>query len=174
MEQHAQGQAGTANPTQSQKPQSPNSMRWLLVLIVGLALGGVSCACLCTGTLWFAFTTARAINQPRSLDDPRVKLEGVSAEMTLAELEAHLGPGRKVSFDELPLADPPTPGKQDRAQIDRLSKRYRIQTWYLWTGKDRWVYAGFRIRRSSIVGRYVKGPDGRESTMLHDSENTLP
>ena len=150
------------------------SNRWLLVLVLGLALGGVSCLCLCTGSAWFAFRATKAINQPSSIDDPRVTFENVNAELTLAELEARLGPARKVSFDELPLADRETPGKHQRAEIERLSKRYRIQTWYLWTGKDRWVYAGFRTRQSSIVGRYVKGPDGRESTMLHDSENTLP
>ncbi len=79
-----------------------------------------------------------------------------------------------MTFDELPLADKPTLGKQDRAEIDRLGKRYRIRSWYLWTGTDRWVFAGFRTGRSSIVARYLKRPDGRENTMLHDSENTLP
>jgi len=79
-----------------------------------------------------------------------------------------------VSFEELPLADRPTQGKQDRAELERLSQKYRIRSWYLWTGTDRWVFAGFRTNRSSIVGRYVKKPNGEWGQMLHDSENTLP
>jgi hypothetical protein len=114
---------------------------------------------------------------PRSLDDPLMtpeRFDNVHAELTLAELEALMGPGRQVSFQELPLADKPTPGKEQRAEIERLSRKYRIRSWYLWTGKDRWAFAGFRTGQSSIVAWYFRLPDGREGGSLEDSENTLP
>jgi hypothetical protein len=118
---------------------------------------------------------------PRSLDDPLMtpeQFDGVHAELTLAELEAMMGPGRQVSFQELPLADKPTPGevprKEQRAEIERLSRKYRIRSWYLWTGKNRWAFAGFRTQQSSIVAWYFRLPDGREGGSLEDSENTLP
>jgi hypothetical protein len=146
----------------------------VVILIAGLALGGMLLVCVGGGALWVVFRATKAITQPSSLDDPRADLYDIQAEMTLGELEARLGPGRKVSFEELPLADAPTPGKQDRAQLQRLAQKYRIRTWYLWTGKNCWVFAGFRTSRSSIVARYDKKPNGDEGTMLHDSENTLP
>lgn len=114
---------------------------------------------------------------PRSLDDPQVTWEtfgSVHAEQTLRSLRIQLGPAREVSFDQLPLADRPTPGKEVRATIQRLAAKYRIRTWYLWTGKDRWAFAGFRTDQSSIVAWYCKKPDGSVEASLEDSENTLP
>jgi hypothetical protein len=114
---------------------------------------------------------------PHSLDDPLMtpeRFDSVHAELTLSELEALMGPGRQVSIQELPLADKPTPGKEKRAEIERLSRKYRIRSWYLWTGKDRWAFAGFRTQQSSIVAWYFRLPDGREGGSLEDSENTLP
>jgi hypothetical protein len=149
----------------------------LVALILGLVLGELLLVCVGAGALWVAFKVTKAITEPSSLDDPRVTretFEDVNAELTLAELEARLGPGRKVSFEELPLADRPTPGKQERAELDRLARKYRIRSWYLWTGTNRWVFAGFRTNQSSIVGWYFKNLDGAEGQMLHDSENTLP
>jgi hypothetical protein len=114
---------------------------------------------------------------PRSLDDPLMtpeQFDSVHAELRLSELEALMGPGRQVSVQELPLADKPTPGKEQRAEIERLSRKYRIRSWYLWTGKDRWAFAGFRTQQSSIVAWYFRLPDGRHGGSLEDSENTLP
>jgi hypothetical protein len=163
-------------PRPGRGPAARGSSR-SVVLLVGLVLGGLLLVGLGAGALWVAFKGARAMTQPSSLDDPRVTqetFEGVNAELTLAELEARLGPGRKVSFEELPLADRPAPGKQERAELERLAGKYRIRSWYLWTGRNRWAFAGFRTSQSSIVGWYFKKPDGGESSSLHDSENTLP
>jgi hypothetical protein len=114
--------------------------------------------------------------RPRSLDDPRVTQNSFNfahAELTLAELEDLFGPGRKVSFEGLPLADRPTPGKENRAKLRQLAQKYRIRSWYLWTGKDCWVFAGFRTEQSSIVGWSYRR-NGQDEGALEDSENTLP
>ena len=176
-----------ARPANGQSPSPPTqpgplpgsvarsiANHWVLILILGLAGSGLLLVCVCAGAVLAVYKTTKAITQPSSLDDPRAALYDIEAEMTLAELEARLGPARKVSFEELPLADRPTPGKQDRAELEQLSRKYRIRTWYLWTGTNRWVFAGFRTGRSSIVARYEKKPNGDEGMMLHDSENTLP
>jgi hypothetical protein len=150
---------------------------WIIILVVGLVLCASVLVCGGAGALWLVFMATRAVTQPRGLDDPRVTqdtFEDVEAEMTLGELEARLGPGRKVSFEELPLADGQAPGKQDRAQLEELSRKYRIKSWYLWTGNNRWVFAGFRVNRSSIVGKYWRNSAGEWGISLDDREDTLP
>ena len=117
------------------------------------------------------------VNGPRSLDDPRVTLDSFAnahAELTLSSLESLLGPARKVSFEELPLKEGASNSEENRATIRKLGQKYRIRTWYLWKGKDRWAYAGFRIDKSSIVGWRFRKPDGDYEAALEDSENTLP
>jgi hypothetical protein len=114
---------------------------------------------------------------PKSLDDPRVtpgSFASAQAELTLSDLEALLGLGRKVSFEELPLKDRARESEQDRATLRELARKYRIRSWYLWKGKDRWAYAGFRTNQSSIVGWRYRTPEGHYEGSLHDSENTLP
>jgi hypothetical protein len=114
---------------------------------------------------------------PKSLDDPRVRRESFAnaqAELTLSDLEALLGPGRKVSFEELPLKERASEGEEDRAKLRELARKYRIRSWYLWKGKDRWAYAGFRTNQSSIVAWRYRTPEGHYEGSLHDSENTLP
>jgi hypothetical protein len=120
---------------------------------------------------------AGALPGPRSVDDPRVTretFEGLHADLPLDMLEELLGPGRKVSFEELPLADRPTRGREDRAKLRELAQKYRVRSWYLWSGKGRWAFAGFRTQESSIVAWHFRGPGGEEAGALDDSENTLP
>jgi hypothetical protein len=156
------------------KRQNRDNSHGQKALISGLALGGVLVMAMVAGALW-AFLKHQS--RPSSLDDPRVTREtfdDVNAERTLTDLETLLGPARKVSRDELPLADQPTSGKADRATIEELERKYQIRSWYLWTGKDRWVFAGFRTGRSSVVAWYFKYPNGEETKALLDSEETLP
>jgi hypothetical protein len=102
------------------------------------------------------------------------RFNSVRAELTLSELEALMGPGRRVGIQELPLADRETPGKERRAELQRLAQKYRIRSWYLWTGTNRWAFAGFRSDQSSIVAWYYRLPTGEESHSFEDNENTLP
>jgi transcription elongation factor Elf1/uncharacterized membrane protein len=157
-------------------------------LIVGVVVGAVLLVGgLAAGAVWF-FKSGRLPTEdlpssgwtglgPRSVDDPIVTketFEGLRAESSLPTLEVLLGPARKVSIDDLPLADQPTPGKEDRAKIRKLAQKYRIRSWYLWSGKNRWAFAGFRTGQSSIVAWHFRGPDGSEAGGLEDNENTLP
>lgn len=168
---------GRRRPASRRRPDS-NIALWIgvvalvaVVLIAGLIVG-----------LWLHSRSDRApvedeVLGPRSLDDPQVTPEtfqSVHAETTLRSLRIQLGPGREVSFDQLPLADRPAPGKEVRTNLRRLAEKYRIRSWYLWTGKGRWVFAGFRTERSSIVAWYYKKPDGTDEASLEDNENTLP